>query len=71
MKTLMEIVQIVKNIKLKPTDFLSTSQKQNSKVNIFYKKLTLGEFESDLDASKFFFSSDTNDFKFIRKKSRY
>ena len=60
MRILMEMIQVVKGINLKPSDFLSASHPKKSKLNLFYKKIISGDFESDLDASEFFFKSDTN-----------
>jgi len=69
MKNLKEIAQLVKEVKLKETDLLSTKKSQQTKTTIFYEKILTKEFSTDSDAATYFFNSDTNHSSY--KKLKY
>lgn len=55
MRTLIELVQIVKDIGLKKTDLLTTDKTNKTKSHQFYNKILEGDFKTDNDAAQFFF----------------
>lgn len=60
MKNLIEIAQLVDNIKLKTSDFIVRDSRKKNKTDVFYEKILAGDFRTDQDASNFFYGTDTN-----------
>ena len=60
MKNLNEIVNIIRNIRVKSTDLLTVNKRRKTNTNILYEKLLAGKFKTDLEAAQFFFKTDTN-----------
>ncbi len=58
MENLKAIAQIVSKINLKFSDFLITDRVKPTNTDIFYKKIISSDFQSDADASQFFFNTD-------------
>lgn len=71
MKNLIEIVQIVKDIQLKASDFITVGKTKKAKTDIFYEKILKGEFKSDQEAAHFFFNSDTNNSNYKNLKRSF
>ena len=69
MKNLKQIIHIVKNIKLKPSDFITTYQKSDTKLNSFYNKLLNNEFSSDEEAAIFFYQAPNSNTAYKNLKS--
>ena len=72
MKTLIELVQVIKDINLKKTDLLTTDSTNKTKTNQFYNKVLKGDFKTDNDAAQFFFNdvSSHSSYKTLKKKLR-
>ena len=60
MRNLIEIANIIRNIRVKSTDLLIVNKKKKTNPNIFFEKILAGEFKTNIDASQFFFNTDTN-----------
>jgi len=55
MKILKELAELVKDINLKSTDLLTIDQPEKTKPFQLYEKILSGEFQTDADASQFFY----------------
>jgi len=71
MNNLMEIVNIVKGIKLKSTDFLLDDDASNSKINTFYTKIINNTFQTDEDAAQFFYKDSPSNSSYKNLKSAF
>ncbi len=71
MNNLKEIVNIVKKIKLKSTDFLLEDATSNSKINLFYTKTLDNTFQTDEDAAQFFYKDTPNNSSYKNLKSSF
>lgn len=69
MDYLKQIIQVVKNIKLKASDLIIVGQKADSKVYTFYEKILNGDFQTDEEAAHFFYKSDINHSSYKNLKS--
>ena len=67
MKTLIELIQVVKDISLKPSDFMTTDKKQTREQE-YYDKILAGDFLTDADASQFFFKDSPSHSNYKRLK---
>lgn len=60
MEILQELVQILNKRSLRSLELIGPYLDENYKVNIFYEKMIDGQFESDNEASAFFYDSNAN-----------
>lgn len=60
MKNLIEIANVIRNVKVKATDILTVDKRKKTNVNVLYEKILAGDFKTDNDAADFFFNSDSN-----------
>lgn len=69
MQNLKQIVHLIKDVKLKASDLITSGQTSNTKVNTFYKKILNGDFDTDQEAAQFFYNSDINSSSYKNLKS--
>ncbi len=69
MKTLIELIDVVKDINLSSKDFLTTDNKSNSKIQQYYRKILSGDFQTDAEAADFFYKKTPSHSRY--KKLKY
>ncbi len=69
MKNLRQIINIVKHIKLKPSDLITFDQSADTKINQFYQKIQNGAFTTEDEAAQFFYGSNVNNSSYKNLKS--
>lgn len=68
MDNLIEIINIVKGINLKVSDFITIDDNNETQPSVLYHKVLNGEIHSDKEAAHFFFQSGTNTPKYKNLK---
>lgn len=59
MENLKTLAEIVEKVNLKTSDFVLTDRNKKLNTDVFYEKILSDEFNSDTDASQFFFSNSS------------
>lgn len=69
MQNIRQIIHLVKDVKLKHSDFVTSNQNFDTKPSIFYEKILNGDFDSDGQAAQFFYNADINSSSYKNLKS--
>lgn len=72
MKNLIEIANIIRSVKIKSTDILTTDKRKKTNANVFYDKILDGSLKTDNEAAEFFFntSSTSSNYKNLKRALR-
>ncbi len=71
MRILKELVQVVENINLTSAEIITSDNKRKSKLQQYYKKILTGEFQTDADASQFFYNDVPSDSRYKSLKTNF
>lgn len=69
MRNIKLLVRVVKDIRLKVSDFITIDKNSKTKLNEFYQKILSGDISTDEEASSYFYDSDPSNSSYKNLKS--
>lgn len=60
MKNLVEIANIIRHVRIRTTDILTSDKRKKTNANLLFDKILAGDFKTDNEAAQYFFNTDAN-----------